>query len=138
MSGAKSNRGKCGSEEEEVEGYFGKWKGWKNYKKWSNAEEAKLNCLKSEAINIADTVLGRLRKENIDQMKATIKHVTKEGKRHFYKNYRDQKMIYTKKRKQGRGHLIIIFLLKVLQMRVCSNLVVLQPIIIFFFNANSL
>ncbi|KAL7460580.1 hypothetical protein ACHAXS_001025 [Conticribra weissflogii] len=52
----------------------------KIYKKWSDEEEAELNCLKSEAIDIADTALGRLKKENMNQMKATIKHMTKEEK----------------------------------------------------------
>ncbi len=62
-------------------------KAGKIYKKWLDAEEAELNRLKSEAIDIADTALGRLRKENINQIKATIKHVLKEKKRSFYKNY---------------------------------------------------
>ncbi len=52
----------------------------KIYKKWSDADEAELNRLKSEAIDIADTVLGRLKKENMNQMRATIKHMTKEEK----------------------------------------------------------
>ncbi len=43
------------------------------------AEEAELNC----SIDIADTALGRLRKENINQIKATIKHMTKEEKEAF-------------------------------------------------------
>ncbi len=45
-----------------------------------DAEEAELNCLELQAIDIADTALGRLTKENINQMKATIKHMTKEEK----------------------------------------------------------
>ncbi len=52
----------------------------KIYKKWLDAEEAELNCLELQAIDIADTALGRLTKENINQMKATIKHMTKEEK----------------------------------------------------------
>ncbi len=68
----------------------GKRKKWKDilesgkaakiYKKWLDAEEAELNCLELQAIDIADTALGRLTKENINQMKATIKHMTKEEK----------------------------------------------------------
>ncbi len=60
----------------------------KIYKKWSDEEETKLNCLKLEAINIADTALGRLKKENMNQMKATIENITKEKRMHFYKSYR--------------------------------------------------
>ncbi len=52
----------------------------KIYKKWSDEEEAELNRLKSEAIDIADTALGLLKKENMNQMKETIKHMTKEEK----------------------------------------------------------
>ncbi len=52
----------------------------KIYKKWLDAEEAELNRLKSDAIDIADTALGRSREENINQIKATIKHMTTEEK----------------------------------------------------------
>ncbi len=47
------------------------------------AEEAELNRLKSEAVNIADTALGKLKKENTNQMKAAIKNMTKEEKEDF-------------------------------------------------------
>lgn len=55
----------------------------KIYNKWSDAEEAELQSLKSDTIDLADTALGRLKQENINQMKATIKNMTKEEKEAF-------------------------------------------------------
>ncbi len=55
----------------------------KIYNKWSDAEETELQSLKSDTIDLADTALGRLKQENINQMKATIKNMTKEEKEAF-------------------------------------------------------
>ncbi len=53
-----------------------KRKKWKDILKSGKA--AKIYKLKLEAIDFADTALGRLKKENMNQMKATNKNLTKE------------------------------------------------------------
>ncbi len=74
----KATERKVGVKRKKWQDILDSGKAAKFYKTWSDAEEAELNGLKLETSNIADTALGRLKKENMNQMISTIKNMTKE------------------------------------------------------------